>query len=225
MQIIYEDKDVLVINKPAGINVHTGVKTGETISDWFVKRYPESKNVGAVGRAGIVHRLDKETSGVLILAKTQKALEWLKKQFKARETKKFYLALVHGQVERAEGLIDLPIGRSPKNRLRRTTQLRSNSRSALTEFKIIKQFKEYTLVETRPFTGRTHQIRVHMAAINHPVVGDKLYMSKPYRKKDKNIPRLFLHAKKLKITLPSGKKETFEEPLPLDLEAFLKRLD
>jgi len=225
MEIIYEDNDVVVLNKPSGIAVHAGVKTGSTVAHWLIEKYPEIKDVGEKGRPGIVHRLDKGTSGVLITAKTQEAYKWLKEQFKGRQTKKIYWALVHGQIERPQGLIELPIGRSPRHRLRRTTQFTPTSKAALTEFKIIKQFKDYTLIEACPFTGRTHQIRVHLAAINHPVAGDATYITKPYRQKNAKVPRLFLHAKKLEIILPSGKKHDFETQLPRELESFLKELD
>ena len=224
MEILYEDKDVLVLNKPAGIAVHKGVGTGHTVADWLVGKYPKIEDVGDSERPGIVHRLDKMTSGVMVVAKTQSAFDDLHEQFKAREVKKEYLALVHGRVERDHGEITLPVGRSPKVRIKRTVGMVPGARSAITMYVVEKHFRDHSLVRVRPFTGRTHQIRVHLAAINHPIVGDKLYMTKPYRKLAQP-DNLFLHAQRLGVRLPIGTKTVFEAPLPHWFQDFLKTLD
>lgn len=232
MEIIYENKDILVLNKPAGTVVHSGVKTGKTIVDWLLKMRPTIKGIGDSQRPGIVHRLDKNTSGVLLVAKTNPMYNFLKKQFKQRLVQKTYLALVYGQMEKETGKINLPIGRSPKNRIKQTTKPTINSRPALTEFKLIKRFSNFSkvkdgfsLIEVKPFTGRTHQIRVHLAAINHPLVGDRLYITKPYRPAVDIFKRPWLHAWKIKISLPQNKEKEFEAPLPADLKQFLASLE
>ncbi len=223
IKIIYEDKDVLVINKPAGLTIHAGVKTEKTLVDWLLEKYPEIKNVGEdPARPGIVHRLDKDTSGVMIVAKNQPAYDWLKNQFKNRLVKKTYIALVRGLVEKDFGTINLPISRSLKKRIRQTTKTTAASRAAITEYKVIKRLQDLnlTLVEAYPFTGRMHQIRVHFKSINHPLAGDKIYTTKKYKDFEK-FPRLMLHAQKLKIVLPGSIEKIFEAELPEDFKNYI----
>lgn len=227
INILYEDANILAIDKPSGLVVHSDGKTQEkNLTDWFVKNYPKSKNVGEkmgdIMRPGIVHRLDKETSGVLLLAKNQKAYEWLKEQFANHEIKKTYTALVYGWLKKGEGLIDKPIGRSPSDFRRRLAGrgARGEMREAITEFKKIKNLEiegqKYTLVEVYPKTGRTHQIRVHMKYLSYPVVCDKLYASKNLC--PQIFGRLMLHAKSIEFKALSGENVKVEAPLPKEFE-------
>jgi len=227
--IIYEDNDILVLNKAPGILVH-----GEnSIVDWLVKKYPNIKSVGEdPERPGIVHRLDKDTSGILLIAKNQKSFEYLKEQFKNRKIKKTYLVLVYGKLKTESGLIDLAIGKSKKDFRKKTclpagraTQKAIGKiREAVTEYKVLKRFNNFTLVEAYPKTGRTHQIRVHLKAIGHPVVCDKLYGSKK-QKCPLGLNRHFLHASSLEFNLPSGGRIKLEADLPQDLQNTLNMLD
>lgn len=224
IKILYEDDNVVVIDKPSGLIVHGDGKTSEkTVCDWFVRKYPESKNVGEpqgdILRPGIVHRLDKETSGVLILCKNQESHEFIKKQFQNHEIKKTYLALVYGELKKEEGVIDQPIGRSPSDFRRRLAGrgARGEMRDAKTEFKKIKTIEiegeKYTLVEVYPKTGRTHQIRVHMKYLSYPIVCDKLYM--PKNLCPQIFGRLMLHAKSIEFKALTGETIKTEAPLPL----------
>jgi len=226
--IIYEDGDVLVINKPAGVSVHKdGMREEETIADWFVRKYPEAGGVGepltltngtVVDRPGIVHRLDKETSGVMVLAKNQRAYEFLKKQFQERETAKIYRTFVWGEMKNDSGTINLPIGRSQSDFRRRSAERGAKEplRDAETHYEVLLRGGGFSEVRVKPKTGRMHQIRVHMKALQHPLVGDMLYA--PRREYALGFERLALHAESLTITLPSGTKHTFEAPLPSDIE-------
>jgi len=218
IKIIYEDDDVLAINKPAGLLVHGQ----SSLVDWLVKKYPEIKNVGEdLTRPGIVHRLDKDTSGVLLIAKNQKSFEYLKTQFQQKKIKKKYLALVNGEIKNNSGIIDLPIGKSKKDFRKKKAgkDARGKIREAVTEYKVLKRFDKYTLVEVLPKTGRTHQIRVHFKAIGHPIVGDKLYGHQS------NLNRQFLHANSLELTLLGGARIKLEADLPDDLKNFLNMLN
>ena len=232
-KIIYEDKDVLVINKPAGLLVHPTHKkfmygaspSGKTLIDWLLEKYPAIKKVGddPANRPGIVHRLDKETSGVMIIAKTQKSFEFLKKQFQARLVKKNYIALVWGKFEMRSGIIEKPMG-IKTGTLKRTVKIDESTKlvkEAKTIYRVKKELGPYSLVEVEPLTGRTHQIRVHLASIKHPVVGDRLYSQ---RDLPAGVKRLFLHAESLELTLPNGEKRKFEAKPPKDLEDFLAAL-
>jgi len=225
--IIYENKDLLVVNKPAGISVHPDKNNqSKTLIQEILKTHPEIKNVGDEPeiRPGIVHRLDKDTSGVLIVAKNQSAFEYLKKQFQARNIKKTYLVLVAGSMKQKNGIIDLPIGRSRTSPLRRLASLKARGtlREAVTEYKVLKNFREYTLLEATPLTGRTHQIRVHFKAIGYPVACDKLYTKNP--KCPFGLGRQFLHANSVELTLPDGSRARFEADPPEDLEKTLQGL-
>jgi 23S rRNA pseudouridine1911/1915/1917 synthase len=214
--VIYEDKEVVVINKPAGIVVHPGVaKEQNTVSSWFIEKHPESIGVGdSPIRPGIVHRLDKDTSGTLILAKTQESFEHLKQQFKKHRVKKEYSALVFGVPKAKEGRINQPIGRSRRNPLRRAID--PEGKPAITEWQLDKKISDkFSLLKAFPLTGRTHQIRVHFHFLGHPIVGDTLYTFKRQRS-PQGVSRQLLHAEKLTLTLLSGKRKSFAAPLPAD---------
>lgn len=229
--VLYEDKDVVVIDKPAGVEVHAGMVPGQpTVTAWFTQKYPNAQNVGEdEGRPGVVHRLDKDTSGVLILAKTNKAWEHLKKEFKNRRAKKEYLALVYGVPTMKKGRITRPISRTPRNPLRRTID--ENGKPAVTEWQVEQKLDKtgsaprrastsgsgYTLLRLFPFTGRTHQLRVHMHFLGHPIVGDKLYTFKRQRPPE-GVHRQLLHAQSLTLTLPTGKRKSFVAELPDDFQ-------
>lgn len=224
LKIIYQDKDVIVIDKPAGIAVHPTSKHDDkpTIVGIVSKTNPEIKNVGEDPlRPGIVHRLDKETSGLLVVAKNNETFFELKKQFQERKVEKKYIALVSGALERDEGVIKTPLVKMGA-RTRISVTSSESSRAAVTEYKVIERYKEYTLVEVRPKTGRQHQIRVHFTSINHPVACDKLYGRKS-KKCPPGLNRHFLHSSYLKFQLANALME-FESELPDDLKRTLKTL-
>lgn len=235
LKILYENKDILAIDKPAGISVHgDGRNDVETLADLILKEYPEIKNVGEpmeievngeikkIYRPGIVHRLDKDTSGVLLLARNQSAYEFLKKQFQNREIKKTYITLVSGHMKNDTGVIDASIGRSPSDPRKRIASRGKSGklREAVTEYKVLERIEidgeKYTWVEVYPKTGRTHQIRVHMKFLNHPVVCDKLYA--PDKIYPKSISRLALHAKYIELKNLAGETLKIEAPIPEDLK-------
>jgi 23S rRNA pseudouridine1911/1915/1917 synthase len=209
--VIYEDADCVVINKPAGILSHAkGVVSDEpTVASWL-----EPKLEGLEGnRAGIVHRLDRHTSGVMICAKNPKSLAWLQKQFSGRKVKKIYRAVVIGLPEHEHAVIDMPIERNPNKPS--TFRVGVNGKSAQSEYQIIKSSKHFSLVEVRPQTGRTNQLRVHFKAINHPILGDSIYGGPP-------ADRVFLHAMSLELTLPNKQRKIFEAKQPNDFNIVLK---
>lgn len=219
--ILYEDHDVVVINKPAGIAAHAGVGlTSGTIADWFHERYPNAVRVGEEdGRPGIVHRLDKDTSGVMILAKNEKAYLHLKKQFKLHRVRKEYLALVFGAPGGKDGRITRPIARSRRNPMRRAVD--EEGKEAVTHWQIEKKFgSSYALIRVFPLTGRMHQIRVHLHFLGYPIVGDQLYTFKR-KKQPAGATRQLLHAEKLMLQLPNEKKKVFTAPLPDDFQSVL----
>lgn len=222
--IVHEDRDAVVINKPAGIAVHpgVGVRAG-TVADWFAKRYPDAVGVGeGENRPGIVHRLDKDTSGIMILAKNERAYEHLKKQFQMRRPKKEYLALVFGVPGGRDGRITQPISRSRRNPLRRAVD--PQGKESATDWMMEEKFgSSFALIRAFPQTGRMHQIRVHLHFLGYPIVGDHLYTFKR-KKQPVGVTRHLLHAEKLTITLPSGSTKTFTAPLPEDFTAVLGRL-
>ncbi len=225
--IIYEDENIIAVNKPASLVVHAAPQANsktqdtnhkqETLVGWLLNKYPEIKTVGDDPslRPGIVHRLDKDTSGVLVIAKNQKTFEFLKTQFKDRKVKKIYVALVKGSLGKTSGKIETPIKRFSK------------TRDAITEYKVIKKFNPpaggYTLLEVYPKTGRTHQIRLHLKAIGHPVLCDKLYTKTPDC--PFGLKRQFLHARSLELNLPNGSRIKLEADLPEDLQTTLKLLE
>ena len=226
IKILYEDKHCVVINKPAGLVVHADGRTAEpNVTEWFEEYYPESKNVGepitktdgtVIHRSGIVHRLDRETSGVLLIAKTTEAFEFFKKQFQDREVHKTYNAFVYGVMKGEEGVINRPIARSRSDFRLWSAQRggRGEAREAITEYKVLMNDGTHTYVEVYPKTGRTHQIRVHFKAINHPIVADGLYA--PKREAALGFARLALHARLLEFTTPDGGEVRVEAPFPMD---------
>lgn len=220
LEVIFEDEETLVLNKPAGIIVHpTPGSNDVTLINAVRARYPEVRDIDDTGRGGIVHRLDRDTTGVIALARSQAAQFALKQQWKDRETLKRYTAIVEGWVDPTEGMIETQLGPAPHDPRRQAVV--EQGRTARTEFHVVEQFgDEAALVDVRIYTGRTHQIRVHMAAIGHPVIGDWLY-GKP----SELIDRQALHARLLGISLPSsGEWREFEAPLPADIQAALDSL-
>lgn len=201
--VIYEDKNCVVINKPPGLLTHSkGAFNPEaTVSTWLRGRMKAPKGE----RAGIVHRLDRATSGVMICAKTTEALGWLQKQFSERKAKKTYVAVVTGTPKVARAIIDMPVERNPKKP--QTFRVGSNGKSATTEYNVLKTDGKLSLLELRPTTGRTHQLRVHLRHLGHPILGDELYGGQP-------AERLFLHAQELEITLPNRRRQIFKVPPP-----------
>lgn len=223
IKIIYEDDDILAVNKPAGLLVHNVSSSkihDSSLVDWLIEKYPEIKKVGEDSeRPGIVHRLDKDTSGILLVAKNQKTFEYLKSQFQERKIKKKYIALVEGVIKGDEGTINLPIAKSKGDFRKKTSvgKMVGKEREATTEYKVLKKFSKYTLVEVFPKTGRTHQIRVHFKAIGHPIVCDKLYGPKK-QVCPSGLTRQFLHANALEFNLLDGSRIQLEADLPLDLQ-------
>ncbi|MBU1146387.1 RNA pseudouridine synthase [Patescibacteria group bacterium] len=223
-KIIFEDENILVIDKPAGLEVAAErEKSDATLADWLVEKYPAISKVGPdPARPGIVHRLDKNASGLLLVAKTEAALELLQKQFKERTVKKEYKVLVEGVLTQDEGTIEFPIARANSGRFASLPLGSEAGRMAITEYEVIKRFKKFTLLLAQIKTGRTHQIRVHFFALGYPVVGDKLYRSK--KTKELLLPRLFLHASKVIFTDLNGEQKEFESDLPEELKIFLDTL-
>jgi 23S rRNA pseudouridine1911/1915/1917 synthase len=203
LPILYEDDDCVVINKPLGVLTHSkGAFNPEaTVATWLRSRL----NGLAGERAGIVHRLDRATSGVMICAKTPEALSHLQKQFAQRKTKKTYMAVIAGELDPLEAIIDMPIERNPKKP--QTFRVGPGGKPSVTAYKVIQTNGTYSLVELRPTTGRTHQLRVHLKQLKYPIVGDPIYDGKPGE-------RLYLHALSLEITLPNRERKTFTAPLP-----------
>jgi len=232
LDIIYEDSDLIVINKPAGMVVHpgAGVSSG-TLANALVYHFNQLSQTQGALRPGIVHRLDVGTSGVIVVAKTDRAHLNLAEQFEERRVFKSYVALVYGQVVASEGRIDAPIGRDPRHRVKMAVRRAGEGRAALTLYRVAERFSEFTLLKAEIKTGRTHQIRVHLAHIKHPVVGDSTYDSgrsntikhPPLRAAVAKLGRPFLHAARLSFTHPtSGERAEFSAPLPAELQAFLE---
>ena len=217
--IIYQDDDIIVVDKPPGLTVHPapGHPRG-TLVNALLAVAPELAEIRDTMRPGIVHRLDKDTSGLLVVARSERARAGLTRQLKEREVRKVYLALVDGVPEPAQGVIEAPIGRHPRNRKKMAVV--AGGREAETKYRVREVLDRFALLEVEPVTGRTHQIRVHLAAIGHPVVGDAVY-----GKRSELTERQFLHASRLAFQLPSsGRVVEFESPLPADLRAVLARL-
>jgi len=228
IEIIYDDNDVFVINKPAGLLVHgtkpRNTKDEKTVARWLVKRYPEIARVGddPARRPGIVHRLDKDTSGVMIIAKNQDTFTYLKNVFKNRNIIKIYRAIVHGAMTRGRGTIEKPISLK-SGTVVRTVHGGKMTKEAITEYRALEMFKDFSWVEILPKTGRTHQIRLHLASINHPIVGDPLYG----KKKKTPIPgvtRQMLHAYSAEFSMPKGKRIRVVADLPEDMTNALEYL-
>lgn len=222
-EVLYEDEAVIVVDKPAGLVVHPGSgRQKGTLAAGLINRYPELVGVGAAARWGLVHRLDIDTSGTLIVARTDDAFEKLVEAIRRRSVGRIYTALVEGRLGVPTGTIEAPIGRDPARPTRRTVT--HTGKQARTHYEVVEEFAEsnVSLLEVRLDTGRTHQIRVHMAAIGHPVVGDLTYGA---TRKDIASPRTFLHAARVEFTHPtSGEMVTVESPFPPDLSAVLERL-
>lgn len=256
IKIVYEDDDILIVDKPAGITVNRAETTRNqiTVQDWaeekigiknleFTVKEKKVENnnnyqekvwdpvAEFYNRGGVVHRLDKETSGILILAKNPLAFEALQKQFKERVVKKAYTALAHGKIVPKEGEVSIPVGRLPWNRMR--FGVVPGGRESVTFYKVKVYYQDsrtkeyYSYVELSPKTGRTHQIRVHLKYLGYPIFADFLYAGRKTAKKDRKIlNRVFLHAAKISFIHPSSGEEVhFESPLPMELESVLKRLE
>jgi 23S rRNA pseudouridine1911/1915/1917 synthase len=230
-EIIYEDKNIIVVNKPAGISVHPNdVEKENTLVNALVANFPEIKSIndgseGAWMRPGIVHRLDKDTSGAMVVARNQKTFVELKRKFADREIEKNYVALVYGHLEKKSGIVDAPIARSASFKKQKIAygKIKGTARPAVTEYKLLKRYSGFDFVEALPKTGRMHQIRVHLAYLGHPIVGDAKYKRKDLIQPTE-VTRQLLHAQKLKFEL-WGKKYSFEARLPKDFEAFIRSLD
>ena len=249
--ILYEDEYVLALDKPSGLLVHPvkeagashragpdGKKPELVLTDWLLENYPGLKEVGetqtlqsgkVIKRPGIIHRLDKETSGVILIAKTQEAHQFLKEQFQNRKTEKIYNVMVWDTFseDKLEGVIDKPIGRNKLGKWSAQDNIEGKTREAVTEYKVLGQNKKFAYLEVRPKTGRTHQIRVHLKSISHPVVCDKLYA--PKKNCDGSdaclgFNHLALHALSIKIQLPNGIHIKIESPLPKEFEETRKLL-
>lgn len=247
--IIFENDDYLVINKPAGLVVHggPGVKDEILLTDWLKEKYPQIKGIGDDPlRPGIVHRLDKEVSGLMLITKNQKAFNYFKKQFVARKINKEYIALSHGKISKDEDVINFLIKRAkdgykmaaipsstkmineknkPSNRDLGILRAQEESKEAITEFSVLKRFVNYTLLKVKIKTGRTHQIRVHLFAYGHPLLGDPLYYTKKTKVKNEKVSlgRIFLAATSLSFKDSDGEKQSFTIDLPQELQAFLDK--
>jgi 23S rRNA pseudouridine1911/1915/1917 synthase len=219
LTIIYEDEDILVIDKPAGLVVHPAPgHPDHTLVNAILTHCPQIAQSGDLARPGIVHRLDKDTSGLMVIAKNNVAREYLIGQFKSRAVTKSYLVLVKGRLSPEKGIIEAPIGRDPYNRKRMA--IVKGGREASTRYEVKEYLNSCTLVDVFPLTGRTHQIRVHFSAIGHPVIGDRIYGGKPAC-----LHRQFIHAHRLGFRLPADKQyREFTSPLPADLEQALRIL-
>lgn len=255
MEVIYADRDLIVINKPPGIPVHGGDRVqGETVADFLLEKFPEISDVGDLStsseqvnlRPGIIHRLDKNTSGVMVVARNQQSFEALKELFQKRLVEKTYLAIVCGKLREKRGTINMPIGRVVKNPLKRGVATHRSKirgeREAVTEYCVLRENDKYSLVELKPKTGRMHQLRVHLKAIGHPVACDKIYGGKKVccprttgisgessspvggRASLEGVARQLLHAQALAFSFPEGKRWRFEADLPNDFSVALKQI-
>ncbi len=208
LPVLYEDRDCVVVNKPAGVLTHSkGAFNPEaTVASWLSARLRH----GMIGdRAGIVHRLDRATSGVMVCAKTPEALNWLQKQFSQRKVKKTYMAVVEGMPDQRQAVIDMPIERNPKKP--QTFRVGVRGKPAVTAYSVLRTDGRFSLLELQPTTGRTHQLRVHLQKLGHPIAGDTLYGGQP-------AERLFLHARQLEITLPNRHRKVFSADTPQEFE-------
>ena len=224
LKILYEDEDVVVVDKPAGMVVHAGAghSRGTLVNALLHHMDGSLSSINGDLRPGIVHRLDRDTSGVLVVARTDLAHQSLARQFHDREVEKIYLALVHGRLKQAQGRVTSPVSRDPVRRTRMTAKLAAG-RSALTEYRVVEEFERFSYLEVRIGTGRTHQIRVHLSSIHHPIVGDRLYGAPASIPGLPPLGRFFLHAHRLRFRSPSGGEWiTVESPLPQELHTFLE---
>ncbi|MDP2705816.1 MAG: RNA pseudouridine synthase [bacterium] len=233
VSIIEETSDFVVLNKPAGLLTHHLADSNElALTDWLVKKYPEMKSVGDLPelRPGIVHRLDRDTSGILIAVRNQEAFSYLKDLFQKHQVEKTYWALARGDLWPVQGIIDKPISLK-RGTIRRTVYEGTMTKPAITEYKVVERFRfnedYFSLVELQPKTGRTHQLRVHLAAIGHPIIGDQVYGQKKSLTTTErlwNLQRQFLHAKSIEFSLLDGSRRRFEADLSSDLQSILDLL-
>lgn len=214
LDVVYEDQSLIGVNKPTSMVVHPGPgHEDETLANALIFHYPDLPDLPDPSRPGIVHRLDKDTSGVLVVVRTETAFRSIKKQFKKREAKKVYIALVAGRFEEERGMIDAPIGRSSKDKTKMTVKL--GGKESRTKFHVLEEYEDSSLLEIRPTTGRTHQIRVHMDYINHRIIGDTYYGGREFK-------RLMLHARSLSVRHPeSGDNLALTAPLPVEFEELI----
>lgn len=230
IEIIYKDENIIVINKPAGLQVHPDKNESKnTLVNWLIHKFPEVINVHddsaeANFRPGIVHRLDKDTSGVVVTARNIKAFQELKKLFKEHKIEKKYLALVYGKLKNKSDVISKPIARSStyKKQVIAGRKTKTKIRKALTEYKVLKEFNDYSLLKVTPKTGRMHQIRIHLFSIGHPIVGDKIYKLKKLKRVD--APRQMLHAKSISFKLLS-KNYRVNANIPGNMTSFMRNID
>ncbi len=230
LKVLYNDHGLLIIDKPAGLTVHPGAGfKGETLASALLYNFQDIYVVGEDHRPGIVHRLDKDTSGVILVARTQEMYEFLKDAFAERKIKKEYIALVSGKLEKPQGIIDTAIGRSKTDFRKYSTKNMIEPKRAVTEYKVLEflqdpaSLDEYSLVLIKLHTGRTHQIRVHFASLGHPLIGDGLYGNKKTQRID--LGRQFLHAQRIEVQLPNGTWIEAESELPSDLKQVLVHLN
>lgn len=223
LDIIFENDDLIIVNKPAGMVVHPAAGHASGTLVHAVLGYdPDMEGIGGEERPGLVHRLDKETSGLIVLAKNERAHRWLQDQFRLRTVEKTYLALVDGKPPTPTGRVEASIGRDPSHRKQMAIVSAGKGRESVSEYKTLEAFRDHTLLEFHPFTGRTHQIRLHCQFLGCPIVGDSIYGKKSLTVK---IKRHFLHAAKLSIILPNEKKpRLFEAPLPEELKNVLEEV-
>jgi 23S rRNA pseudouridine1911/1915/1917 synthase len=224
LEILYEDADVIAVDKPAGMVVHAGAgRRSGTLVNALLHHFGTLSKAGGEERPGIVHRIDRLTSGILLVARTDAAHRKLAEQFASRRIEKVYLALVHGVLKQDQGRIEQPISRDPVRRVRMTAR-REGGRPAITEYRVLRRFKAFTFVEVRIKTGRTHQIRVHFSNLGHPVAGDPLYGAPA--QEAASLGRYFLHAHRLRFEQPTtGAAVTLVSPLPEQLEAWMRGLE
>jgi 23S rRNA pseudouridine1911/1915/1917 synthase len=226
LNVLYEDEHVIAVDKPAGMVVHVGAgRRSGTLVNALLARYGSLSGAGGELRPGIVHRLDRLTSGVILVARNDMAHQRLAAQFAARQIEKVYLALVHRELKEDHGVIEAPIGRDPVRRTRMTARLRQG-RAATTEYRVLRRFPGFTYLEVRPRTGRTHQIRTHLASLGHPVVGDPAYGAPRRVEGMPPLERYFLHAHRIGFAHPAtGEWLVIESPLPAELRAWLEELE
>jgi 23S rRNA pseudouridine1911/1915/1917 synthase len=225
LTVVHEDDDVLVLDKPAGMVVHPGAGHARgTLAAAVLAHAPGTAGVGGPRRPGVVHRLDKDTSGLLVMAKTQASYTSLTEQLQARTVRRVYLAIAHGRLAAGQGVIDKPIGRDPRDRTRMAIQPAGRGRRAITHFRVLERFAEFTYLEARLETGRTHQIRVHLASLGHPLAGDTVY-GRRRRSPAVALGGLALHATALAFKHPAtGQPMQFTVPLPARMERLLSQM-
>ncbi|MBU1131692.1 RluA family pseudouridine synthase [Patescibacteria group bacterium] len=234
-KILLQEKDYIVIEKPAGLLVHSaGSADAPTLVDWLVKKFPEIKKVGDPVamlyaekhfRPGIVHRLDRDVSGLIIVALTQDGFDYFKSQFKLKKIKKTYIALVSGVIVKDDDTLKFPIMRSKEGKFVALPLNSTLGKTAETEFEVLRRFRNNTLIQVHPLTGRTNQIRIHLSAISHAIVGDSVFASKKIKQKEKiKLDRIFLHATKLEFVDPEKREVSIESPLPKELSEIVERI-